>query len=259
MKMKKALILTGLLALLVLIILIIAILKIVSPQKPQGIAEYIPLDISLYNSDIVEWFNNYARDTDLISARPDCIDLLDDVKVGKKILVFTHQSDPQEMISLAKEKGIKIIGYNLEGPFSKEELISKEKEVYELAKENGLLFVFGPTVVNLEKYYEDFVQYADVIVLQSQRYQTEDNYEEVVEELIEKIKSANPNVKVRVVVSVSPPSLKNGQVERVYFSADQVIDNIHLIQDKADSIFIFSFPTLDPSNVMEEVFKKLRE
>lgn len=217
----------------------------------------LPIAIDAWDSDTIEFFNRYARDSDYAGAGFSRIDLLDAVEIGEKLLVFgeLRVEDPREMVSLAQERGIGIMVYCLEMALPKEELVDREKAVYELAKGNGLLFAFSPTVVDLEKYYADFAQYTDVVILQSQRYQLQEDYEEVVEGLIGRIKSVNPDVKVWVRISVRPPDPKTRQ--RVDLSADQVIDHIRLIEDKADAASILYLPR-DPS-VMKEVFRRLRE
>jgi hypothetical protein len=67
--------------------------------------------------------------------------------------------------------------------------------------------------------------------------------------LIDGIKSANPNVKVWVQVSVNPP-------HKQQILPEEVIHDIQLVADSADLIWIFFAP--NKVNVMEEVFKNLR-
>ena len=221
---------------------------------PTGETLDIPLGIGLYNSDNVAFFNRYAREHDAVFARPPNMDLLNDVKIGQKTLLFAPRDEPltdvETVISKAKAIGATILGYNVETVLIPEEIVRKEMELQQYAAENDLLYAFGPLLVKLERHYDDFARYADVIVLQSQRYQTTEEYEERVEELIEKIKSVNPEVKVWVQVSVNPPKKR-------HVTPDEVISDIQLIADKADLIVIYYAPKTAP--VMEEVFKRLRQ
>ena len=214
----------------------------------------IPLAIGIYNWDNVAFFNKYASERDVIGARPPFMDFLDDVDIGKKILVFAPRDEPLTdvgpVVSEAKARGITILGYNLETALPKEDLINREMGMQRFASEDDLLYVFGPTLLKLERYYDDFARHADIILLQSQRYQTREEYEERVEKLIEKIRSANPEVKVWVQVSVNPP-------EKRHVTPDEVISDIQLIADKADLIWIYYRPRT--ASVMEEVFKRLRQ
>lgn len=232
---------------------LIVFARYIIPEKETVVSPLeIPLGIGAWDSETVEFFNQYAKADDQIGVRPQYVDLLDRARVGKKSLVFPYQEDPSEIISLAKEKGVEILGYNLEKALSKEEMVAEEKEFYNLAKENDLLFVFAPTALQLELNYRLYAPHADVIGLQSQRYQTQKDYEKVVEDLIGRIKATNPEVMVSVQVSVNPPGNRT-------ITAGEVIQNIQAIKDKADSIIIFYHPNLpERASVMKEVFKKLR-
>jgi hypothetical protein len=182
------------------------------------------------------------------------MDLLNDVEIGQKALVFAPRDEPltdvETVISEAKAMSITILGYNLETVLTRNELISKEIEMQELASKYDLLYTFGLTILQLERHYDGLALHADVLVLQSQRFQTTEEYEERVEELIGKIKSVNPEVGVWVVVSVNPP-------EKPGVTPDEVISDIQLVADKADLIWIYYGP--QTVSVMEEVFKRLRQ
>ncbi len=225
-----------------------------APTPSPGETLEIPLGIGIYEADNVAFFNRYAGEQDVILARPPLMHLLNDVEIGKKKLLFAPRDEPLTdvgtIISEAKAIGITMLGYNLEKALPKEDLISKEREMQRIAGENDLLFAFGPTLLKLERYYDDFARYADVIILQSQRYQTTEEYEERVEGLIERIRADNPEVKVWVQVSVNPPEKRD-------VTPDEVLSDIPLVADKADLILIFFRPKTAP--VMEEVFKRLRQ
>lgn len=214
----------------------------------------IPLGIGIWDSENVAFFNRYAREQDVIGARPPYLDLLDDVEVGQRMFFVGGRDEPftdiGSMISEARAIGVTMLGYNLETALPREELTAKEMQLQQIASDNDLVYAFGPTLAKLERYYEDFGRYADVLILQSQRYQTMAEYEEVVEELIERIRSTNPEVKVWVQVSVNPPQKRE-------ITPDEVIQHVELIADKADLIWIYFAPQRAP--VMEEVFRRLRQ
>jgi hypothetical protein len=214
----------------------------------------IPLANGIWDADNVTVFNRYAREQDVIAARTPFLDLLGDVEIGHKMVLLAPRdeegTDIPSVIAEAKTKGVTMLGYNLETALPKEDLVSKEKEMQSVAGAHGLQYAFAPTLLKLTKHYDDFVRHADIIVLQSQRFQTRGDYEERVEELIAKIRSANPEVKVWVQVSVNPP-------EKRSVTPDEVIDNIQRIADQADLIWIFFAPKR--ASVMEEVFKRLRQ
>jgi hypothetical protein len=225
-----------------------------STSMPTGETLAIPIGIGIFEASNVEIFNKYAREYDVISARPPFLDLLKGVEVGRKMLNFNPRDEPLSdvgpIIAEARAMGVTILGYNLETVLIPEELTRKEIEMQTFAVENDLLYAFGPTIVKLSKHYDDFARHADILVLQSQRFQTTGEYEEWVEELIDKIRAANPEVQVWVLVSVNPP-------EKRHVTPDEVISDVLLIADKADLIWIYFGPPTAP--VMEEVFKRLRQ
>ena len=220
---------------------------------PKGEVLDIPLGMGVYNAENVEVFNRYAREQDVVAARPPDLYLLEKVERGRKNLVFAPRDEPltdvQSVISEAKSLGVTILGYDLEEAAPKEDLISKEEEMQANADENEMLYVFGPTLLKLERFYDDFARHADIILLQSQHYQTTDAYEDKVEGLIEKIRTSNPDVQIWVQVSVNPRADRR-------ISPDEVVREIALIADQADLIWIYYVPKSAPA--MEEVLKRLR-
>lgn len=216
----------------------------------------IPLGVSPIDRSKIDFLNQVLRDSDYLIVRSRNMDLLKDFK-GKKTLIITGQEFNQieSLVSQAKTLGVDSIGFNLEGPYSKQELVEKEKKVYEIVKRHGLTYIFGPTVVNLEKHYQDFALYADVIALQAQRYQTQSDFKKRVADLISKIKEVNPNVKVSVQVAVNPPDVQTKK--HVTLSTEELIYDIQEISDVADKISIFHGPAQSWPTV-EEALKQLR-
>jgi hypothetical protein len=213
----------------------------------------IPIGIGIYDAAEISFFNQYALEHDVIAVRQQIIGLLDDIKTGQKMLVVGPKdetsSDLELIITEAKEKGATILGYNLETALEKEDLITREQRMGKIASEQDMTYAFGPTLRKLMNYHSDFASNADIIILQSQRFQTSNDYEQKVEDLIAKTKSSNPEVKVWVQVSVNPPENRN-------ITAKEVIQNINSISDKADLVWIFFAP--GRAALMEEVFKELR-
>jgi hypothetical protein len=220
---------------------------------PSGETLQIPIGIGIVDANSVEIFNKYAREHDVIAARPPFLDLLKDVEVGRKMLSFAPRdepvTDPVPTISQAKALGITLLGYNLETVRDPEELVRKEQELQAAANEAGLTYVFGPVAAVLMRQYEDFAQYADALVLQSHRFQATPEYEQWAEELIENIKAVNPDIEVWVLISMGPRERRNS-------TADQVMSDIQLVSDKADLIWLYYERRNVP--VVEEVFSRLR-
>lgn len=213
-----------------------------------------PLGVGLWDESLIDFFNQEMGENDVIAARLPIIDLLDQAKVGRKIVVAgggISQIDErvERLFQQLSAKGVEFFGLNLEADLPKEELVAEEAAVYQLAQEYNVTYVFGPTLPNLERYYADFAKHADVLVLQSQRYQGREDYEEAVEDLIARIKKANPDIEVWVQVSVLPPPNRE-------MSVDEVIRHVNLIADKADLIFLYYTP--QTQNRLKEVIEEFR-
>ncbi|MBI2020765.1 hypothetical protein HYS94_05150 [Candidatus Daviesbacteria bacterium] len=144
-------------------------------------------------------------------------------------------------------------------------VISEQKEQYQMAKDRGLTFTFGPTGRQLEdKYaYSDYalVRNADIIAYQTQRYQDSlsvDEYASTVKDLIGKIRPYIGQQKVRVQVSVNPPPNRCTSAESVIKYIDSIADGS---ANSPDAIVIFVSPQYDSecSEKRIDVAKKVVE
>ena len=210
-----------------------------------------PIGVGIANPENIDFLNSRLKSHDIIAVRPHLIAYLNMVETGRKTLVFGnfYYENASQIIKDAKSLGAVIIGFNLEGPFTKEEMLNKEKAVYQIVKAYNLTYMFGPTVNQLQKNYKDYVKYTDIIIIQSQRFQLEENYRAIIEEIASNIRKANPNVEVWVQVSVNPPMNR-------YITAEEVVRNILDIADFVDGVWIFY--TAQRWNVAKEVISVLR-
>jgi hypothetical protein len=142
-----------------------------------------------------------------------------------------------------------MISYNLEGQLTLEQLVAGESSVYDQVRAAGFPFMFGPTVANLLRYYTDFANNADAIIIQSQRMQVSADYGTNVLDLITKIKAANPNIQVWVQISVVPPPDRNVPVETV-------MQEIASIADSVDGLFLYY--TIERWDAVKEIITALR-
>lgn len=221
-----------------------------------GVVTKFTIGVAAIDKDYVDFYNQILEPNDFIAVRTGNIDWLDSFTAGKKHLVLTAHdyAQAESIINQAKIAGVENIAFNLEGKFTKNEMIQKEKEIYELVKLAGLTFTFAPTAFNLEKYYTDFVLYTDVIGFQIQSYQLRDDYQEAVFSLIDKMKQVNPDIKVFVQVSASPIDIETKQ--HVNLSSEELLEDIQEVYHKADYIFIFYSPK--QWMVVKEVLESLR-
>lgn len=217
----------------------------------NAFAADLSIGLGVDRSPDLAFLNEKFRENDIAMVRDRNAEVSKEIKKAKRCLVIGSKAAAQasDLSEKVKRFGINQLGYNLEGKLTYEELVNGEKKVLGLARELGLEYIFGPGVRQLEKYYKDFALYADIIVLQSQRYQTNADYQQTVTNLIAKIRMANPRVKVWVQVSVNPPGDRGISVERVK-------QNINSIKDSVDGIFIFYIPSRWPQ--VKELISWLR-
>ncbi len=206
-------------------------------SSPPAIRLDAPLSLGLVEGVDLDFLAKHLRSSDYVAVRLNNIDALDGISGTNRSLVLTAQdvSNMSEVITLARDKGITMIGYNLEGQLSKSELVAGEIGVYDQVKAAGIPFMFGPTVTNLLSYYNDFAKNANAIMIQSQRMQGKDNYADTVKQLIANIKTVNPDIHVWVQISVVPPNDPS-------ISTETVLNEIASIADSVDGLFLF-FPT----------------
>jgi len=163
------------------------------------------IDMGL-NQDLIEWFNQNARPDDI--ARVDhisLIDLLDQVHVGKRLVVFKSVADVADLLPNITGK-IDIVGYNLEhGPSNRPDEIADPvgsvMRMRDLTNRYGKVLAFGP---DREFALNDGVAiapYVDIFVLQVQRVQTEpDTVRDFVLPLARQLRQANPKLQISVQV-----------------------------------------------------------
>ncbi len=211
----------------------------------------IPLGVGVWDSVTLDFLNKALGPNDIIAYRPQNEGLMSAPTTARKMLVFGDQDYGQAatLIQDAKTMGAALIGFNLEGQLTREELLEKAREVGKLVKEADLRYMFGPKVADLEKYFPALSRIANILLFQSQNFQTQPNYKQTLGMAIARIKKMNPNVRVWVQVSVNPPGNRTLTVE-------QVLKNIAAVADMADGIFLFYNPTR--WDVAKDVIIKLR-
>jgi len=163
------------------------------------------IDMGL-NPQLVNWFNQHARPNDI--ARVDhfsLIDLLGQVRVGQRLVVFKTVADVEQLMPNIADK-FDIIGYNLEhGPGNRPDEIADPvgsvRRMRALADRYGKKLAFGP---DREFALNDGVAMApfvDMFVLQVQRVQTEpETVRDFVLPMARQLREANPKLQISVQV-----------------------------------------------------------
>jgi len=159
------------------------------------------IDLSM-GAPLVDLFNERARADDIARVEHvSQLDLLNDVAVGKKLVVFKSAADAMRLIPHIHES-IDIVGYNLEhGPanpvFEQENPVESIKRLREVTDEYDLELALGPDHRFAESDGAAMAPYADYFILQVQKVQTEpDTVYEFVEPLLKDIRRADPDIEI---------------------------------------------------------------
>lgn len=245
-------------------------------EKP-AVNVRVPLGIGIASSEILDYYNSKALQTDIAIAGSSSqaqLDLLKAARGVKVLMLSPNITKATQEMDLAKASGYLVSG-NIEDP-NLDNVLAKEKEQYQLAKDRGLTYVFGPTGLMLRDSYSSqnyaLARNSDILVYQTQYLQDNsreigtsldvNKYAQIVKDIIAKTRPYTNQKQVRVQVSVNPPANRCMSSARVI----QYIDS--LINDRVngpDAIIIFystssmgSSCQVSRTQVMEEVFSHYR-
>ncbi|MCX6043783.1 MAG: hypothetical protein NT075_01625 [Chloroflexi bacterium] len=210
------------------------------------------IDMGL-NQDLIAWFNENARPDDI--ARVDhisLIDLLDQVHVGKRLVIFKSVADVEDLLPNITSK-IDIVGYNLEhGPGNRPDEIADPVgsviRMRDLTNRYGKVLAFGP---DREFALNDGVAiapYVDIFVLQVQRVQTEpETVRDFVIPLARQLRQANPKLQISVQV-------------RTEGDVVAIADLLDSMKDQLDGLSILTSPeTVDVAKALGVELRTARE
>lgn len=185
------------------LILFLLILTLVNPAKADehsGLND-LWIDLSI-GTPLIDLFNARAEEDDI--ARVEHIsqlDLLSDIRVGKKLVVFKSAADAIRLLPHIHQE-IDIVGYNLEhGPanpiFEQENPMESIQRLREEIDRYDLELALGPDRRFAESDGVAMAPYADYFILQVQKVQTDpDTVYAFVEPLISDIRTANPDIQI---------------------------------------------------------------
>lgn len=220
--------------------------RITAEENEALRSKWIDLSLGL---PLIELFNERAQDDDI--ARVEHIsqlDLLRDVETGKKLVVFKSAEDAIRLLPHIHSE-IDIIGYNLEhGPTNpineQENPIEYIRRLREAVDEYDLELAFGPDRAFAISHASELAPYADYLILQIQKVQTEpETVYDFVLPILEEARLANPDIQTSVQIRTE------GNVEELFAMLEP-------LQDEIDGISILtSEETLE---VTEEIMGELR-
>jgi hypothetical protein len=226
----------------------------ISADEKEDLSE-LWIDLSL-GPPLVQLFNERARATDV--ARVEHIsqlDLLKDVDTGKKLVVFKSAEDAIRLLPHIHDE-IDIIGYNLEhGPTNpvneQENPVEYIRRLREAADEYDLEVALGPDHNFALSHAVVMAPYADYLILQIQKVQTEPDtvYDFVLPVLdfvlpvLKGVRVANPDIQTSVQIRTE------GEV-------DDLLAMLEPLGDKIDGISILT--STETVEITEELMGELR-
>ncbi len=219
----------------------------ISADEKDDLSE-LWIDLSL-GPPLVQLFNERARPTDV--ARVEHIsqlDLLKDVDAGKKLVVFKSAEDAIRLLPHIHDE-IDIVGYNLEhGPTNpineQENPVEYIRRLREAADEYDLEVALGPDHNFALSHAVVMAPYADYLILQIQKVQTEpDTVYDFVLPVLKGVRVANPDIQTSVQIRTE------GEV-------DDLLAMLEPLQDEIDGISILT--STETVEITEELIGKLR-
>lgn len=238
-------------ALLILLVLGMVILIPTAATRAQHENSLSDLWIDLsMGAPLVDLFNQSARSEDIARVEHvSQLDLLSDVTTGKKLVVFKSADDAIRLLPHI-HNDFDIVGYNLEhGPANplneQEDPVGSIERLREVVDEYGMELALGPDHQFAESDAVAMAPYADYLILQIQKVQTEpETVYNFVLPIIEGARKANPDIEISVQI-------------RTEGDVNELLTMLAPLHEKIDGISILtSEETID---VSKELLGSLRE
>ncbi|MDX1415449.1 MAG: hypothetical protein R3293_14730 [Candidatus Promineifilaceae bacterium] len=235
----------------IIFFVILALSLIITNARAQNRDDLKELWIDLsVGAPLIDLFNQTARSSDI--ARVEHIsqlDMLREITVGKKLVVFKSAEDAIRLLPHIHEE-LDIIGYNLEhGPANpvneQEDPVNSIRRLRDAADEYGLEVALGPDRRFAVSDASAMAPYADYLILQIQKVQTEPaTVYDFVLPIIQESRKANPEIEVSLQI-------------RTEGDVNELLDMLAPLQGQLDGISILtSEETVD---VSEELLGELRD
>jgi len=233
---------------LLAIILFFSILPGKTLANDQSELSTLWIDLSM-GPPLLDLFNQTAKSGDI--ARVEHISqlgLLQDVTAGQKLVVFKSADDAIRLLPHIHDE-FDIVGYNLEhGPANpiseQEDPVGSIQRLREAADEYGLQLALGPDHRFAVSDAAAMAPYADYLILQIQKVQTEpETVYDFVLPVIEEARKANPNIEISVQI-------------RTEGDVDDLLKMLSPLQENIDGISILT--SEETIAVSEKLMGKLR-
>jgi hypothetical protein len=202
------------------------VMRVAQASRPTELSEpRVFFDLSL-QPQLVDFFNERALEDDIARVEHvSMLDLLDQITVGRKLVIFKNAVDAEELVPALAAR-MDIIGYNLEGgpsnlPEEQADPVGSARRVRNLADQYGLKVALGPSRDFALNYGAAMAPYVDLFVLQVQRVQTEhETVRNFVEPLVEELLAANPALEISIQIRTE------GNVDNLVTLVDSLADGL---------------------------------
>lgn len=237
----------GLFGLALIIMLTTAVIPTTHAQEEDPLTN-LWIDFSL-GTPLIEAFNAVARSNDIARVEHiSQIDMLSQVTTGRKLVVFKSAADAVRLIPHIADE-IDIVGYNLEhgtaNPLNEQEdPIGSIRELRSIADEYGLQVALGPDHSFALSHSTAMAPYADMLILQVQKVQTDpETVLDFVRPIINNVRRANPDIEISVQI-------------RTEGDVTELLDLLTQLEPDLDGISILT--SADTVEFAEELLTELR-
>ena len=214
-------------------------------QAPSENLGRLWLDVSM-GPNFVEWFNRTAHPEDI--ARIDHLDqleLLDQITAGQRLVVFKSLQEAEQVLPAIAGR-VEIVGYNLESgpanlPAEQRDPVDSVRRMRELASRYGAALAVGPDRDFALSDGVAMAAYADIMILQVQRVQTEpQRVAEFVLPLADAMRQANPAPAISVQVAAQG---EVGAIVDLIRTLAEKLDGVSVLTDHETTGFVTAFAT----------------
>jgi hypothetical protein len=152
---------------------------------------------------------------------------------GTKVFGVNSVGQIQNKVALLKQSGISTIGFDLEHGSSANDMVDPVSAIQNaaaIAHRNGLKLMPIPGFgVNTPEFNGKFASSADVYLIQAEAHQqSPTTFKNFVTPIVNAIRSANPNIKIIVEVSVNNKFGQVANIEQCYSSVANIVDGVNV-------------------------------
>ena len=191
---------------------------------------------------LVDIFDPCLQSSDLSFSKPKTTNLSYTMQLaGKHGAEFSSLAEIQANAADLKQKGADFVSYNIEkGRSPGSELadpVSSIQKARDIVKGEGLMFMVSPSKPLTKTYYAKFAPLVDYYNVQSQSTQSSDPsaFKSYVEDIVGKLRNANPNMPISVQVSTDKGDLQS--MKASFSSVAGIVDGLRCWYSTDDVAF----------------------